>query len=130
MIKQKALTRKLVVVRLRSLCDLNPPYSSIPSQYQIQCPTPAAMLAGFSKVVQDVVVVAPGVLKGIGKDGEAVEGFVGVDAVGENKDGRREPGGVECDRAEEVAEDVTEQGAYLSFLLYIPFCREGRDDTK
>jgi len=38
------------------------------------------MLARLSAVVQDVCVVATGILKGIGKDGHSVEGFLFVDA--------------------------------------------------
>jgi hypothetical protein len=45
------------------------------------------MLAGLSKVVQNLIVVAPGVLKGVGQDGKAVEGFLVVGALGEGENG-------------------------------------------
>ncbi|HEV3440275.1 MAG TPA: hypothetical protein VG122_23175 [Gemmata sp.] len=74
------------------------------------------MLARLSAVVQDIFVVTLCVLKGIGQDGHSVKGFLGVDAVGERNDCGSEPGGVEGDGAEWVAEDVTEQcGLYFEF---------------
>ena len=65
------------------------------------------MLAWLSAVVQHFFVVATGILKGIGEDGHSVKGFIGVDASGKGKDGRCEPGAVEGDRAEGVADDFT-----------------------
>jgi hypothetical protein len=41
------------------------------------------VFARLSAVVQHILVLAPGVLKGIGKDRQAVKGTVGVDAFGE-----------------------------------------------
>jgi hypothetical protein len=64
------------------------------------------MLSRLSAVVQDVFVVAPGILKGIGKDGHSVKGSLVVDAIGEGKYGGSEPRGVEGDGAEGIAEDV------------------------
>lgn len=52
----------------------------------------------------------PGVFEGVGEDGEAVEGAVGVDYFGEVLDGGREAGGGEGDGAEgEGAEDAAEE---------------------
>jgi len=45
------------------------------------------MDATVSAVIQNIVVVAPRVLKSVSENGEAVEGFFGVDARGESKDG-------------------------------------------
>ena len=57
-------------------------------------------------VVEDIGILAPGILEGISEDREAVEGTLGVDTFGEGNDGRGEPGGVEGDGAEGVAEDI------------------------
>jgi hypothetical protein len=65
------------------------------------------MLPRLAAVVQEVFVVAPGVLESVGEDGHAVEGTLGVDAIGEGEDGWREPGGVEVDGAERVSEKVS-----------------------
>ncbi len=62
----------------------------------------------LSAVAEDVLVVAPGILKGIGQNGHAVEGTLGVDSAGEGNDGGREPNWVKGDGAEGVAEDITE----------------------
>ena len=55
--------------------------------------------------------IAPGFFQRIGQDGQAVEGAVGVDAGGEGDGGFRSPAGVECDRAERVAENAAEEVA-------------------
>ena len=52
------------------------------------------MLARLPAVVQDVLIVAPGVLKGISKDWHSVEGTVLVDASSKRANVRREPSGV------------------------------------
>ena len=46
-------------------------------QHQIHHPAAADMRAGAATVVEDVGVVAAGVLEGVGEDGEAVEGALG-----------------------------------------------------
>src|SRR5262245_30766698 len=53
---------------------------SLLAQKQIDYPTSPHMLARLSQMVQDVGVVAAGIFEGVGKDGEAVEGPVTVDA--------------------------------------------------
>jgi hypothetical protein len=70
-------------------------------------------LCGFSvaAVGEDVRVVAAGVFEGIGQDRHAVEGTVVVDAASERDDGGREPGGIDGDGPEGIAEDVAEQPA-------------------
>jgi hypothetical protein len=60
-------------------------------------------------VVPNVGVVAPGVLKCVGKDGEAVECAIGVDTFGEGCDRRCEPSGIGGHREEGVAEEFTDQ---------------------
>ena|GEM_PF-6501177 len=57
------------------------------AQHQIHYPATSDMDATVSAVIQNIVVVAPRVLKSVSENGEAVEGFFGVDARGESKDG-------------------------------------------
>lgn len=52
------------------------------------------MVAGLAAVVQDVGVVATGVLQGIGQNGQAVEVAFVINGGGERNDGGSEPGGV------------------------------------
>ena len=60
-------------------------------------------------VIEDVGVLAPGILESVGEDREAVEGPIGVDAFGEGENGGREPGEIEGDAVERVADDVAEE---------------------
>jgi hypothetical protein len=55
-------------------------------------------------VIQDRVIIAAGILEGVGKDRHAAERPVGEDRLGEADDGGRLPSGVEGDRAEWVPE--------------------------
>ncbi len=71
------------------------------------------MLPRPAAVVQDVFVVAAGVLKGVGEDGHVVEGTIGVDAIGEGEDGWREPGGGDGDGTEGVAENLQKEFTFL-----------------
>ena len=76
------------------------------------------MLTRLSAVVQDIVVVATGVLKGFGKDRHSVEGFLGVDARGEDEDVGRKPGGVDGDGAEQVrSEEFSYHTTRLAFVI-------------
>jgi hypothetical protein len=59
-------------------------------------------------VVQDVVVVASGILKGIGKDGHYVKGTIFVDVASKSKDCGGEPGGVKGNGSERVAENLSD----------------------
>src|SRR5262245_60741205 len=68
-------------------------------------------------VVEDVVVVATGVLKCIGENRHAVKGAVVVNALRQQKHIRRAPCGVEVHRTEGGAEDVAEEiGLSMSFV--------------
>ncbi len=60
------------------------------------------MLAGLPTVVEDVLVLAPGVLEGAGEDGHAVKGTLPVNSLSEGVDGRSTPFGEESYRAEGV----------------------------
>ena len=61
------------------------------SEYQVQGPAAFHMGAVAAKMGEEVLVVAPGVLQGIGQDGEAVESAVLVDAGSEGDDIGCEP---------------------------------------
>ncbi len=61
------------------------------------------MVAKLSEVVEEVVVVAAGVLESVGEDGKAVEGFLVVDTRGEDENCGGTPEGVEGDETEGVA---------------------------
>ncbi len=78
-------------------------------QYQIHDPAPADVRAVAAAVGQDVFVLASRVLEGVGQDRQSVEGTLLVDALGEQSDGGCEPGRVERDRTERIAEDVAER---------------------
>jgi hypothetical protein len=58
------------------------------------------MFPRLSAVIQDVLVGAAGIFEGVGQDRQAVEDAVVVDGLGKTGDRGREPGMVECDRAE------------------------------
>jgi hypothetical protein len=68
-------------------------------------------------VVQDVRVVATGILKSIGQNRHRREIARIVHLLGEGEDGGGEPGGIEADGAEGVAEDVTQQ-IHLDFFCF------------
>lgn len=70
---------------------------------------------------KDLFVVATGVLKGIRENGHSVEGAVFVDSLSEREYGGAEPGRVESDGAEGVAEDVTKKCNLLSEFFRIAF---------
>jgi hypothetical protein len=63
------------------------------------------MVAGLSEVVEQFVTVTPGILKGIGQDGKAVEGFHVVDAEGQGMGGGGKPQGVKFNGSECVSEE-------------------------
>jgi len=83
------------------------------------------MLTGLAAVVEDIGIGAASVFEGVGEDGEAVEGAVSVDGIGEALDGRRFPSQVEGDRSEGVADDVTEQGRLHSPFPVAIYARTG-----
>src|SRR5262249_30185515 len=80
------------------------------AQHQVRHPAPADMLTLLPAMVQNVAVVAAGVFESISEDREAVECALVVDRLDELLGCGREPGGIECDGAEGVAEDAAEQG--------------------
>jgi hypothetical protein len=68
------------------------------------------MLPAAPQVAQDVLLVAPGVLKCVSKDGQPIECPLLVDRFGKLLDGRREPRGVKGDGAKwQRAEDVVQE---------------------
>jgi hypothetical protein len=67
------------------------------------------MRARLTAVVQHVFVFVTSVLKGIGKDGHSVEGFLFVDTFCKSKENGRQPIWVKRDGAEGVTEDVTNE---------------------
>src|SRR4051812_30949432 len=79
---------------LRQTCG--PPYKtkSFLAKYQIDDPAASDVFARLPAVKQDVRVVAAGFFQRIGEDRHAVEGTVGVDAVGEGDNGGRAPCGI------------------------------------
>src|SRR5271156_4922924 len=68
------------------------------------------MWSGASTMAQDVCVGAAGVFQGVGEDGQAVEGTVGVDGLGEGDDGDGEAGWNKGNGAERGTEDVAKDG--------------------
>ncbi len=70
---------------------------SLSSRQQVNHPATPDMRPFTSAVGQDVVVVATGVLKGIGQDRQPVKSTRLVNALGKCDDGRREPRGIDDD---------------------------------
>lgn len=60
-------------------------------------------------MIEDVGVRASGVLKSIGQNGQAIEGFLPVDANRKSMDGGGEPAGIESNGAEGVADNLKNQ---------------------
>ena len=92
-----------------------------PIRQNVDNPASPDVWTRSSAVVENIGVFAPGILESVGEDRKAVEGSIGVDAFGEGKDGRGEPGWVEGDGAEGVAEDVPNE-RHLRRALF-PFTR-------
>ena len=88
----------------RRICD----WQSFPAGQQVDDPAAANVLAGLPAMIQNVGVGAAGVFEGVGEDGEAVEGTVGVDGFGELRDGGGEPRAIEVDGAEGVADNFSQ----------------------
>ena len=90
-------------------------------EYEVYYPATPNMRPFGSAVVQDVFVVAAGILKGIGEDWEAVKGTVDVDAFGEAENSGGEPRGVNDDGAEgERAKDISNELALCISLCLGP----------
>lgn len=81
------------------------------AQEKIDYPTPANVFARLSAVVQDVVMVAPGVLKGVRENGHHAEVARLVHLGGERNGGVGAPERGEADRAKRVTENVVEQSS-------------------
>ena len=88
------------------------------SEKEVNRPTAPHMDTRLSAVVQDVLVLAPSILKGISKDWETIKGTLGVDAFGERENGGGEPGGIEGDGAEGVAYDAMEESCMGCLRLH------------
>jgi hypothetical protein len=58
-------------------------------------------------VVEDVGVVAAGILQGVGQNGHPVKGVLGIDAFGKQNDGGGEPSGVKNDRTDRISNNFT-----------------------
>src|SRR5262249_18322749 len=86
---------------------------SLLSQYQINDPAAADVLAGLPAMVEDVAVSAAGVFQRVGQDRHAVEGAFLVDRRGETGEIAGLPGGIDDHGAEGVAEDITDQVTVL-----------------
>jgi hypothetical protein len=64
---------------------------SLLSKHQIHNPAPTNMVTTLTAMRQDVRVVAPGVFEGVSDDGEAVEGSIVVDGLGQSDDDAGKP---------------------------------------
>ncbi len=72
------------------------------AQHEIHHPAAANVRTGTAAVVEDVGVIAPGILKGVGEDRHPVECLFVVDPIGARNDGGREPGWFKIDKAERI----------------------------
>jgi hypothetical protein len=95
-----------VALAAHTACPTGSFKRSLFAQKEVYHPTPFHMDAPRSAVVQDILAVAPSVLKGVGQDRHPVKGTVGVDASGKRKHGRREPRGVYGGGPERISEDT------------------------
>src|SRR5262249_14442564 len=85
-------------------------------QHQVHNPAAADVWAGGAAVRQDILVVAAGVLEGIGKDRQGGEVPLIVNPPGEGGDFGGPPGRIGGNGAERVAEDVADQVALKTLL--------------
>jgi len=60
-------------------------------------------------MVQNLITIATGVLKGVGKNGHSVKGTLGIDAGGKGDDSGSEPRWVESHGAKVIANDVSKK---------------------
>src|SRR3954453_17546304 len=99
---------------LRGYCT-----SSRLAEQQVDGPAAADVRAGAAAVTQQVGVGAAGLFEGVGEDRQVVEGAVVVDLPGDRGYGAVVPGqprGIDGDRAERVAEDLTKNVAMCCIL--------------
>ena len=79
------------------------------SKDEVDHPAPANVFPfRLTTVVEDIVVVAFGVLQRVGQDRQPLEGAVIVDAPCDSDGDLGAPGGFEGDRAKRVAEDLAD----------------------
>src|SRR5262249_22037076 len=76
-----------------------------------QCPAARDVRLWHPAVAQNIRAEAARVFEGIRQDRQSVEGPILVDGLGEGDHVGRDPAGVDADRVEGVAEDVTDQAA-------------------
>src|SRR3954453_19497516 len=96
--------------------DSHPPWArtdlldpSHPLEQSIDDPAAAGVRPRLSAVAQHLGMSATGSFQAVGQGREAVEGAIIVDSLSEPHDGRRQPGWIERDGAEGIADDVAEQ---------------------
>jgi hypothetical protein len=79
------------------------------------------MLTRLAAVVQDVGVIASGVLKCVGKNRHLVEHTLSVDVLGKLHDGGREPRGFNGDGTEGIANNISDNrsnpGPQLALMI-------------
>jgi hypothetical protein len=94
-------------------------------QESINHPAPPDMnLVRVAAVVQGVGIVAASVLKGVGQNRHSIKGTLFVNTVGKSEGIGREPRGVNGDKTEGVAENVSDSIALVarSPLLPVHLC--------
>jgi hypothetical protein len=89
-------------------------------QKQIDDPATSHMGSRLAAVVEDVRIAAAGIFKGIGENGQALEGSFVVHASSQLHDHSgvaRQPGWINGDRTEGVANNITQQAGPQSLVL-------------
>src|ERR1051325_416176 len=81
-------------------------HSLLLPQKQIKRPTPRHMRSRLSAMAQDFMIVAPGIVQGIGQFRHSVEGSVIVHRLGQLYHRGRQHREIEGDRAKRVTKDV------------------------
>lgn len=76
------------------------------TEHRVHDPAPAGVNRFRAAVVQDIVGIAPRILKGVREDRHTVEGAVVVNALRERNNGRGAPRGGKCDGAEGISENA------------------------
>ena len=107
--------------------------ASLISEKEIDRPTAPDVRPRSPEVAQDVGVVAAGFFQGVGEDGEAGaiefarrQGTLVVAGLGEGDHGWSEPGWIDGDGSEGVAENVMEKFPLLpalQILSGVAFCQ-------
>src|SRR5262249_22250587 len=92
------------------------PCRSFLAENQINDPAAPHMFCWLAAVVQNVGVGAACLFESIGKNGHSVKGFFIIDGLSESGHVGCQPGSIDGDRTEGVAEDVTDQGAFAWYI--------------